>query len=490
MTRFGSCLQGGGPHPVKAPAHSSAGRRSHAICLAALLAALLLSACGPRPSVLEQVQKHNELIVLTRNGQTTYYEGPDGPTGFEYELAKLFADYIGVELRIVVPQNFDDILPLVALGDGHLAAAGLTATKTRKKKVRFGPVYQTITPLLIYRSGNRRPESPADLDGLLEVVSSSSHEEHLHRLKKDYPDLSWSAREETSTELLDLVWEGLIDYTVADSNELDISRRYYPELKPAFELSEPESLSWAFPISEDNSLFHSADIFFRKIRKNGTLDQLIERFYGHIREFDYVGTRVYLRHIDLRLPAYQDMFTEVAGNVGLDWRLLAAIGYQESHWDPAAVSPTGVRGIMMLTQAAAGETGVTDRQDPAQSIRGGADYFLRMKARIPEDIPEPDHTWLALAAYNVGLGHLEDARILTQKNKGDPDKWVDVKKNLPLLSKKKWFQQTRYGYARGREPVRYVENIRSYYDILRWETEKDKPDETDSPLLKTVPSAL
>jgi membrane-bound lytic murein transglycosylase F len=96
-----------------------------------------------------------------------------------------------------------------------------------------------------------------------------------------------------------------------------------------------------------------------------------------------------------------------------------------------------------------------------------------MLQNIPERIPEPDRTWLALAAYNVGLGHLEDARILTQKNKGDSDRWVDVKKNLPLLSQKKWFQQTRYGYARGREPVRYVENIRTYYDILVWVTEQE-----------------
>jgi membrane-bound lytic murein transglycosylase F len=126
---------------------------------------------------------------------------------------------------------------------------------------------------------------------------------------------------------------------------------------------------------------------------------------------------------------------------------------------------------MMLTLAAASDVGIEDRRDPEQSIMGGADYLARMIKRIPGHIPEPDRTWFALAAYNVGLGHLEDARKLTQKNKGNADRWVDVKKNLPLLSKKKWFKQTRYGYARGWEPVRYVENIRTYYDVLVWMTE-------------------
>ena len=162
----------------------------------------------------------------------------------------------------------------------------------------------------------------------------------------------------------------------------------------------------------------------------------------------------------------------------MDWRLLAAVGYQESHWDPDAVSPTGVKGLMMLTQDAAKDIGIKDREDPQQSILGGAKYLASMHKRIPDRIPEPDRTWLALAAYNVGLGHLEDARMLTLKNKGDADKWVDVKKNLPLLTKEKWFKQTRYGYARGREPVRYVENVRTYYDILVWITDQDAGETT------------
>jgi membrane-bound lytic murein transglycosylase F len=453
-------------------------------CALYLLACLLLTACGEPPTLLEQVRQQNELVVLTRNSPTTYYEGPDGPTGLEYELVEGFAKHLGVELRMVVPPNFNDILPLVVRGDAHLAAAGLTVTDRRMETIRFGPVYQEITPQLIYRSGSVRPKSLADLDGDLEVVAGSSHAERLQELKSEYPDLVWQERELENETLLTLVWQQLIEYTIADSNELAINRRFYPELKPAFAISEPRSLAWAFARNDDDSLVREAESYFAKLREEGLLNQLIERYYGHITEFDYVGTRRYQAHILQRLPQYQPLFQSAAEAVGMDWRLLAAIGYQESHWNPDAISPTGVRGIMMLTLAAAKDLGISNRLEPEQSIHGGAEYLSRMLKRLPENIPEPDRTWLALAAYNIGLGHLQDARILTQKRGGDADKWVDVKETLPLLSEKKWFQQTRYGYARGREPVRYVENIRSYYDILVWYTEKDEANaETPKPLL-------
>jgi membrane-bound lytic murein transglycosylase F len=453
---------------------------------------IALSGCGKGPTLLEQIRQQNELVVLTRNSPTTYYEGPEGPDGLEYELVRRFAETLGVELHIVVPENFNEILPLVIRGDAHLAAAGLTVTARRQEKVRFGPVYQEITPELVYRVGSGQPKNPGELKGLLEVVAGSSHVERLQELQAEYPALSWEAVEDVeSEELLVNVWQQLIDYTVADSNELTINRRYYPELRPAFSLSTPEPLAWAFARGDDDSLYNAAVDFFEGIRADGALDQLIERYYGHITEFDYVGTRSYQAHIEQRLPDYRDMFREAAAEQGLDWRLLAAVGYQESHWNPQAVSPTGVRGIMMLTKAAAKDLDIKDRLDPEQSIRGGAQYLHNMIKRIPERITDPDRTWLALAAYNVGLGHLEDARVLTQKNKGNYDKWIDVKQNLPLLSQKKWFQQTRYGYARGREPVRYVENIRSYYDILVWYTERElaetektpPPVQLDSPAL-------
>jgi membrane-bound lytic murein transglycosylase F len=172
--------------------------------------------------------------------------------------------------------------------------------------------------------------------------------------------------------------------------------------------------------------------------------------------------------MDTRLPLYKEMFREAAGEIGMDWRLLAAIGYQESHWNPAAVSPTGVKGIMMLTQDTAGMMGVQDRENARESIFGGARYLMRVKDKVPERIPEPDRTWFTLAAYNIGFGHLEDARIITETLGGNPDDWSEVRANLPLLTQKKWYSRVKRGYARGWAPVHYVDNIRSYYEALMW----------------------
>ncbi|MGD8742158.1 MAG: membrane-bound lytic murein transglycosylase MltF [Granulosicoccaceae bacterium] len=463
------------------------------LMLSGLLATV--SGCDQPKNHLDRVKKSGVLVVATRNSPTTYYEGPDGPAGFEYDLARRFADELGVELKILTPSNLSDILALVNRGEVDFAAAGLTVTEPRQHWVRFTPPYQEITQQLVYRMGDGlKPRGVADLVGRhVEVVADSSHAEQLEALQAAYPELEWVENPELeSDELLDLVWEQVIDYTIADSNEYALSRRFYPELNVAFDISEPQQLAWAFSRQSDNSLYQVASAFITRMKENGDLKILEERYYGHVERFDYVGTRTYMRHILQRLPEFRDDFERAAEENNIDWRLLAAIGYQESHWNPKARSPTGVRGLMMLTTNTAEYIGISDRLDPQQSIEGGGKYVSMMIDKIPPDIPEPDRTWMGLAAYNVGYGHLEDARVITEIRGGDPDSWKDVKKNLPLLSRKKWYQKTRHGYARGREPLKYVENIRSYYDILVWYTEQTEPPVTveSVDVLNLDPSAL
>jgi membrane-bound lytic murein transglycosylase F len=455
--------------------------------LITIIGLLLLFGCSKQPeNLVQQIKKQGDLVVITRNSPTTYYIGPEGPTGLEYELARRFAKHLGVKLRIIVPERFTDIFPMLNNGDAHLAAAGLTITENRKNLVQFGPAYQKISEQLVYRMGTKKPRSIDDIvDGQLEVVAGSSHIDTLKLLSTFHPDLSWKENEDLeSEELLNLVWEQVIDYTIADSNELELNQRFYPELRSAFDISEPKELAWAFPFSKDKSLIEEAGKFFAKLEETGKLEQLRERYYGHADQLNFVGTRLYIRHVKTRLPEYQPLFVQAAEENEMDWRLLAAIGYQESHWEPRAVSPTGVRGIMMLTLNTAKQMGISDRLDPEKSISGGARYLKLVENKIPDRIPKPDRIWMALAAYNVGFGHLEDARKLTQKTGGDPDKWIEVKKRLPLLSQKKWYKQTQFGYARGREPVQYVENIRIYYDLLVWHNEREKSFR-DTPVVDT-----
>ncbi len=238
----------------------------------------------------------------------------------------------------------------------------------------------------------------------------------------------------------------------------------------------------------DDSLVKAAEEYFGEMEISGALAAILERYYGHIDQFDYVGTRTLIAHSESRLPRYRHWFEQAGEETGIDWRLLAAMGYQESHWNPKAVSPTGVQGMMMLTRATARQLKINDRTDPEASILGGARYFARVKNRVPERIPEPDRTLMALAAYNVGFGHLEDARVVAETLGKNPDRWNDVRDSLPLLAQKKWYQHLRYGYARGWEPVQYVDNIRSYYETLRWvtaETSLMTADASADPIVET-----
>ena len=456
-----------------------------------LTLSLLLSSCSIPKPLIERIKEEGQLIVITRNNPATYIQDKEKTRGLEYELVEQFAGELGVQVKYVIPNSFDEILPAVVRGEAHFAAAGLTVTNNRELAVRFTPEYQTVTSQLVYKAGNQRPKNITDtIDGVLEVMAGSSHEEKLKGLATEHPDLNWTAqRAVESTELLNLVYEGLIDYTIANSNEVALSRRFHPELQVAFELGEEMPVAWAFPHAEDNSLYKAAKAFIRRIKEDGSLEQLLERYYGYVEKLGFVDNRTFARHMAQRLPPLIPLFKQAAEQNNMDWQLLAAIGYQESHWNPKAVSPTGVKGIMMLTSATAKQMGVEDRTDTAQSISGGARYLRRVEKKLPERIQEPDRTWMALAGYNVGFGHLEDARILTQRNGGDPDKWSDVKQHLPLLTQKKYYKTVRHGFARGKEPVHYVDNIRSYYDLLVWHNRKQKK-QTIQAVITTVPAIL
>lgn len=447
---------------------SSRGRKAARPLVVALC--LLVVACnGSEGNRLSAVKHAGELVVLTRNSPTTYYEGPDGPTGFEYDLAQAFARQLGVNLRIKTVERFSDMLPMVADGQADFAAAGLTVTPLRETQVRFTPSYQTIRQQVVC---NVKTLPPADVKGLigrhLEVPSGTSYVELLNRLKLINPGLSWTTVDNLSTEdLLVQVQQGWTELTVADSNILDLSRQFNPDLRVAFDLSEPQRLAWAFPLSDDDSLYQAASRFLEDMRVSGELAHLIERHYGPASRFNPINLAAYIDKIGTDLPRYRDVFQQAGRRYLLDWRLLAALSYQESYWDPAAVSPTGVRGIMMLTSTTAEHLGIGDRMDVRQSVNGGAAYLRTLMDRIPQRIPEPDRTWFALAAYNIGINHLEDARIITQSQGGDPDKWTDVKERLPLLAQSAWYSKTRHGYARGYEPVQFVNRIRTYYEVLR-----------------------
>lgn len=445
--------------------------------------AVLVGTCSSAPSLLDQVVEVGELRVVTRHSPTTYFVGPDGPAGPEFDLVRGFAEQLGVTLVISTVDNVSEILPQLISGESHMAAAGLSITESRREYLSFGHPYDTVDMHLIYKVGTGKPRSIEEAIGRsIEVVAGSSHSDMLASLSQVYPKLEWSVNADVEVaDLMEKVAHGELDFTVADSTEFNIQRHFYPDLRVALDLEIADPIAWAFRKGDGDRLLAQADDYLIKAERSGLLAQVRDRYYGHTKKFDYVGTRAFIRHFDSRLPRYRPWFEEAGDLNGVDWRLLAAIGYQESHWRSHAVSPTGVRGIMMLTEATADYLDIDDRMDPETSIFGGARFYARQTERIADSVEEPDRTWMALAAYNVGFNHIKDARQIVEWEGGDPDTWVDISKALPLLAKREWYSRVKYGYARGWEPVLYVNNIRSYYNILRWITASEPQEEALEP---------
>ncbi|WP_333607625.1 membrane-bound lytic murein transglycosylase MltF [Arsukibacterium sp.] len=437
---------------------------------------LWLGGCVPSaapPQQLASIYQRDSLKVGVLHGPTSYFIGVDGASGFEYELAQALAGKLGVQLELVPSFQLEDLLQKLEQGQVDFIAGGLTLTEKRQQRFRSAPAYRWINEVLVFQQGKPWPRALTDLTEPVVVVSGSSHAETLQQLSKEVDNLQWRQQNDwDAEEVLQKVADGSISYTLTDSNLLALNRRFSPNISIAFTVREDLPVTWLLRRDNDDSLYSVLIEFFGNMYRSGELITLEDRYFGHVRQFDYVDSLKFIEAIEQTLPKYRPWFIQYAGE--LDWRLLAALSYQESHWDPLARSPTGVRGLMMLTLPTAQQMGVNSRLDPQESIRGGSRYLHRLFSRMPERIPMPDRLWFALASYNVGWGHVEDARILTQRQGSDPDKWLEVKQRLPLLRQKSTYQHTRFGYARGDEAVHYVENIRRYYDTLVLVDEKQQ----------------
>lgn len=431
-----------------------------------LLAIVILHAgCSRQPAPPWQ---SGELVVLTRLSPTTYYFDADGaPTGLEHDLVKRFADTYGWRVRFELAASLEELFSRLERGEAHFAAASLAVTEKRIMRARFGPSYADGREWVICGPSVNPPKRVAELVGLrIEVLAGSSHLDRLRELRLKHPGLTWKERAlPGEEELLERVSTGLIDCTVADEMEYQIARNYLPGLRAVFDLGQ-RRFAWAFPMRGEARLLEAVGPFFEEVSKSGELARMKERYFGHVSRLEEADVLGILEKRTTRLPALKAYFHEGQTLSGIDWRLLAAVAYQESQWDPKAVSPTGVRGIMMLTADTADRLGVKNRLDPRESILGGARYLRLLIDMIPASVAEPDRTWMALAAYNLGPGHFAAALRLTRKLGLNPNVWIDVKDVLPKLAQRRYASMLGYGYARGGEARAFVENVRIYYDIL------------------------
>ncbi|MBF0277650.1 MAG: membrane-bound lytic murein transglycosylase MltF [SAR324 cluster bacterium] len=441
-------------------------------CLAAVAVSFFFGCEIPKkpspPTLLETILQKKKLVVLTHNSSTTYYENQDRFVGFERDLVTDFAKYLGVQAQFLVLDGVSEVLQAMREGKGDIAAAGLTRTEKREKTYLFGPDYYTVQQQVVCRRGAKIPKNLADLPNFqISIIKDSSYEERLKELKLEIPDLNWTLVDDMPTEmLLEKVWEKEIECVVADSNIVAINRRYFPELEIAFPISEEQPLAWIIREGGEG-LKKEVEEWLKKYEHDRHLAALQSRYYSYLAIFDYVDIRTFHKRLSTHLPKLLPTFKKAAKKYNIPWTLLASQAYQESHWNRRAKSPTGVRGLMMLTLKTAKQVGVKNRLNASESIMGGAKYFSQLLKRIPENVEGPDRLWYALAAYNVGMGHLYDARTLAKRFGKNPNKWHDLKTILPLLSQRKYYRTLKRGYARGSEPVRYVQRIREFHDILK-----------------------
>ncbi|WP_189462190.1 membrane-bound lytic murein transglycosylase MltF [Jeongeupia chitinilytica] len=433
------------------------------------LATVALVGCGDMPAnTAHQAPpwtESRELVVLVQNGPTTFYVDAEGHyAGLEYDLVTRFASENGLKVRFVVEPNYAKLFERLQRNEAHLAV-GVHQT-TDESGIRFGPTYQSVRPVLVYR--NDRSEQSAInaiMSGAATVETMPQYVQGLDQLKTKSPSLTWRVAEAgDSEELVEAVAQRKIDYAIVGSQVAELAQKYYPQVAISEKSGDPQQLAWAMR-DDDGELQTKLTQFFAEVRADKSLAKLTDRYYGHVDRIAPPDSVAFLSKRTSVLPKYQNWFKKAEAETEIDWRLLAALAYQESHWDPNAVSPFGVRGLMMLTTDTAQRMGV-DRLNPQQSILGGARYLALLRDGLDDAVAEPDRTWLALAAYNVGLGHLLDARELARRQGKNPDSWADVKTTLPLLRDPKYYNTVRFGYARGGEPVAYVETLRSFYDIL------------------------
>ena len=435
-----------------------------------------------KATTLDKIRMNKSLNVVLLNAPSTYYIGTDGEQGFEYDLLKAYSEYLGVELNITAAHTVQEAIELSQTLKPHITSAALAKTPLREEKFNFGPSYFEVQEQVICHRGmlgsKNFPRDVEDLAGLnIMVGKDTSYSETINSLIIDGFDINATMTSEFSTEeLLAKVASHEIDCTIADSNIYAINLRYFPEISLAFAISGREQLAW---LLAENSKELEADMYswLNSFNQSGAMTELKDHYYSYVLFFDYYNTKMFYKRIKSRLPKYREIFETVGEKYSIPCSLLAAISYQESHWNPKAKSFTGVRGLMMLTRSTAKMLGIKNRLDPIQSITGGTRHLKQMLKFVPKGVEGENRLKFALAAYNVGMGHIHDARKLAKKMGYNENSWNDLKKVLPLLSQKKYYKNLKYGYARGNEPVKYVDSIYDYRNILENNLEESKVDD-------------
>jgi membrane-bound lytic murein transglycosylase F len=426
--------------------------------LICLLGALCLSAC----TRIDPPEADGRLVVAVRETPAFFQREGATASGFEHDLVTAFAESIGLKTEFIKAADLLELNDMALAGRVHLAAS----MPLGNGQLLYSTPIRTVSQWVVGHGDFLGPEQLSDLAGqTVEVMAGSPLADTLRGLDEKSRPLVVEVPGVNEMELLARVAEHKSELAAVYEVHLDLGINFYPELSPLLKLPGKLEFGWAFGGDGGAALRAKADAFIATARTDGTLARIHDRYFGHIKRINANGIARFLDDARSKLPAWRRHFQSAQDLSGIDWRLLAALAYQESRWDPLATSHTNVRGMMMLTEDTADYLRVKNRLDAQESIRAGARYLAELAEQIP-GARHPDRLWLALSAYNLGMGHFRGARAIAQKMNRNPDVWYEMKQVLPQLARPEIYARLKSGAARGGEAVIMVENIRSYYDIL------------------------
>lgn len=419
------------------------------------------------PLPLQRILTTGILTAIIPNNTDCYHLNREEAVGLEYELTRRFADFLGVDLRVAAADSWQDMLEHLERGEGDIVAAGMPPQPGSRVPVMFSRGHLATRQQLVLRRGSRKIRGVSELAGkTVHVARGSVYRYTLERLQRAGIDVHIVLVDDVTTEMLiRMVADGEIAATVAYDHILRINRRYYPRAVAAGPIAQEENLAWAVPPNA-HRLLDRIDRFFKNISKTGQLEQIYRRHYEAAERFEYVDARLFERRLTLRLPRFRNLVETAAETHGFDWRLIVAQMYQESHLDPQARSMAGAAGLMQLTPAIVEDYEILDPSDPAQNVEAGVAY-LKSLHDIFDEAMGVDRLKIALASYNIGLGHVYDAREIARQKGLDPNRWDSLARTLPLLAQPSYYRDARHGYCRGRQPVQYVERVLFYFGILK-----------------------
>lgn len=436
-------------------------------------------------TVMNDIRRRDTLRALTTYSATSYFLYRGAPMGFEYEMLERFADYLDVELAIYVTDDIDSMLYQLNAGEVDLVAHGLTITTDRKRRVNFTDyLFLTHQVLVQKKPDNWRSMSwsaiqknlvhdAIELIGdTISVRRNSSYFDRLNHLSAEIGgDIiidTLSGRFSTD-EIIKMVVDGTVKYTVADNNIAAINASYYPILDISVPVSFSQRIAWAVSPGSDE-LLAAANEWIGKMKQSTDYYAIYNKYFKNERNFRRRVKSDFFSLNHNRISPYDDIIQQSAQSMDWDWRLLASLIYQESKFQPEAESWAEAKGLMQIMPATAAELGIQDLTDPRDNIDGGARYLKSLESYFDMVPDSATRIKFTIAAFNCGVGHVLDARRLAEKYGLDPDRWKNnVEKMILKLSYPDYYNDpvVYYGYMRGIEPYTYVNQIMERYGHYR-----------------------